>query len=220
VVAVVRNAATGSPSATTSVTASAPATSGQPPGGALPPSTPAPSPSRSPSQRTATPADPSTAAVRTFGDGAFAVPGSVRPGTYRTLGRPDDCSWSRSARVGGAVRVLGRGIGDDGPAIATIEAGDVEFRSAGCGRWTSDPRGAGRPASEFGQGTFRVGLDIVPGTYTSLGGGTCLWQRLSGFGGNRSTVVAQGTRSGATTVTIAPTDRGFFSVHCGAWHRG
>ena len=74
------------------------------------------------------------------------------------------------------------------------------------------------PAASFGDGTFRVGVDIAPGTYrapdTSAG---CYWERLSGFGGAIGDIISNGFTDGPEIVTMAPTDVGFSSDGCGFW---
>ena len=77
---------------------------------------------------------------------------------------------------------------------------------------------AGLSAACFGDGTWRVGSDVAPGTYraanTSAG---CYWERLSGFGGTMDEVIANNFTSDPDVVTIAPTDVGFSSEGCGIW---
>jgi hypothetical protein len=178
-----------------------------------PPSTP-----RSTRQEQSVPAQ-RPAAARTFTDGTFRVPRDVSPGVYHTINRLDDCEWYRWARVGGTTALVGQGIGDDGPAVATILPGDVQFRSVDCGRWTAALTGPSIAATQFEQGTFRVGVDIAPGTYATSGPTGCIWRRLSGFTGAPDAVIAQGHPSHPTTVRILPTDQGFYTIHCGQWHR-
>jgi hypothetical protein len=69
----------------------------------------------------------------------------------------------------------------------------------------------------FGAGMKIVGVEISPGTYRSLGGGSCYWERLSGFGGTLDEIIANDNAAGPSVVTIAATDKGFNSVRCGRW---
>ena len=70
----------------------------------------------------------------------------------------------------------------------------------------------------FGPGTFRVGVDIAPGTYrNSDSSGGCLWERLSGFGGTPEEIIANNFTFNPEVVTISPTDVGFTSRGCGVW---
>lgn len=68
-----------------------------------------------------------------------------------------------------------------------------------------------------GDGTFRTGVDLVPGTYRSQGGASCYWERLRGFGGQTADIIANGAGILPQSVTIAPTDAGFRSQGCAPW---
>jgi hypothetical protein len=69
----------------------------------------------------------------------------------------------------------------------------------------------------FGDGTWRVGATVQPGTYGTDGGPSCYWARLSGFGGTLDEIIANNYGSGSQIVTIASTDVGFTSSGCGTW---
>ena len=73
------------------------------------------------------------------------------------------------------------------------------------------------PRTEFGDGTWSVGLDILPGLYRIEGGDNCSWTRLSGFGGGISDVIAIEIPVGPSVVAVEPTDAGFQSKGCGTW---
>ena len=73
---------------------------------------------------------------------------------------------------------------------------------------------AGGDASTIGDGTWRVGLDIAPGTYRTRTPESCYWARLSGFGGGMDEVIANGFDDGYAVVTIAAGDAGFESSGC------
>jgi hypothetical protein len=62
-----------------------------------------------------------------------------------------------------------------------------------------------------------VGTDIPPGTYRSIGGSSCYWERLKGFGGTLGEILANDNAIGPVVVTIATTDKGFNSSRCGRW---
>lgn len=81
------------------------------------------------------------------------------------------------------------------------------------------PCAAPPPGATFGNGIWRVGVDIEPGTYrSSPATSVCLWYRLSGFSGTFDEKIAGGsTTEGPQVVTIDPTDAGFDSSGCGAW---
>jgi hypothetical protein len=68
-----------------------------------------------------------------------------------------------------------------------------------------------------GNGTYRVGKDIRPGTYRSLGGDGCYWARLKSFSGSLGSILANENASGPTLVTILGSDRGFETENCASW---
>jgi hypothetical protein len=68
-----------------------------------------------------------------------------------------------------------------------------------------------------GDGTFRMGADLRPGTYRSQGGESCYWERLRGLGGQTADIIANGAGILPQTVTIAPTDLAFRSQGCAPW---
>lgn len=70
----------------------------------------------------------------------------------------------------------------------------------------------------LGDGTYRVGSDMQPGTYrTDNPENRCAWQRLRGFGGTVAETIASDLPRGPAIVTIAPTDVGFQTRGCGTW---
>ncbi len=81
---------------------------------------------------------------------------------------------------------------------------------------------ASGPATSFkGEGVYRVGVDIAPGTYRTPGPAAgeplCYWERQSGFGGGFDAIIANENLQGPGVVTIAPTDKGFKTSGCQRW---
>lgn len=74
----------------------------------------------------------------------------------------------------------------------------------------------GNARSTFGDGTWRVGIDIEPGTYRTAGTDSCYWARLSNFTGNND-IIANDNARGPAIVTILASDAGFISRRCGTW---
>ncbi|WP_370328495.1 hypothetical protein [Candidatus Mycobacterium methanotrophicum] len=69
-------------------------------------------------------------------------------------------------------------------------------------------------------GTFAVGTDIVPGTYTSAGPqgkGVCYWKRLAGDDGKQ--LVDNAMTKKPQIVRIDPTDKAFKTDGCQPWQR-
>ena len=83
---------------------------------------------------------------------------------------------------------------------------------------TAAPTPTPGPLTAFGDGTWRVGIDIEPGTYRTDGTERCYWARLSGFTGSLGDLLANdNARGGPAIVTILPSDAGFISTRCGIW---
>jgi len=70
----------------------------------------------------------------------------------------------------------------------------------------------------FGDGMYRVGKSLPPGTYrTQSGSDGCYWARLKNFSGELGGILANENANAPTIVTILPTDKGFESTRCGTW---
>src|SRR5574343_499154 len=122
----------------------------------------------------------------------------------------------RGAR-GGSRRRGSRHVLRDEPA-GKCASGETRLVWNGPGTWPTPP--ASPTADAFGDGTWRVGSEITPGTYRALGDGStmqCSWERLSGFSGLMKDTIALGYEPAPVVVTIEPTDAGFKSKHCGRW---
>lgn len=179
-----------------------------------PATSPAAAPSAAPPAATAV---PTPAASLSFGSGMKIVGRDIAAGTYRAPGGRL-CYWERLEGFGGTLDdIIANNLGA-GPQIVTIAATDKGFDSSGCGRWTLDlsPITAS-PTDPFGDGIYFVGKDIAPGAWQSSGGGSCYWERLTGFSGEFRDIKTNDLTSGATVVDIAPGDQGFSSSGCGTW---
>jgi hypothetical protein len=79
---------------------------------------------------------------------------------------------------------------------------------------------AGPKTSIDHDGTFAVGTDIVPGTYTSAGpqpNGVCYWKRLAGDDGKQ--MVDNAMSKKPQVVRIDPTDKAFKTDGCQPWQK-
>lgn len=72
-----------------------------------------------------------------------------------------------------------------------------------------------------GDGDFRVGTDIAPGTYRSTGNAhrSCRWERARDAEHRLRSVIANGHTTGTAVVTIRPADAYFRSTGCGGWEK-
>lgn len=154
-----------------------------------------------------------------FTDGTYQVGTDIQPGTYRTEGG-EYCYWERLSGFGGTFDEIIANSNPSGPSIVTILPSDIGFSSTRCDSWVLQSEqivAAVVPQSSFGDGTWRVGIDIQPGTYQADGGEYCYWERLSGFNGTFNEIIANDNPSGQVIITISPTDKGFTTVRCGTW---
>ncbi|GAA1956704.1 carboxypeptidase-like regulatory domain-containing protein [Agromyces allii] len=80
---------------------------------------------------------------------------------------------------------------------------------------------APRPASLGGDGVYRVGIDIQPGTYFTSATNTadCRWWRLSDLSGSESSVYGGDAGSGRRMMTILADDSYVVTSNCGSWVR-
>ena len=154
-----------------------------------------------------------------FEDGIWEVGTEIMPGTYRTLWDPDYCYWARLSGYSGDVDDIIANSFGSGWQVVTIGRRDVAFESSNCGYWTSDLSPVLDDSTEFGEGTFIVGVDILPGVYRSSGDEDyCYWARLSGFGGTVDDIITNHFQgSGRARVQIKARDAGFTSSGCGTW---
>ncbi|MEV6192785.1 hypothetical protein AB0M19_10285 [Streptomyces sp. NPDC051920] len=80
---------------------------------------------------------------------------------------------------------------------------------------------AGGKTAFAGDGDFRVGPDIEPGTYRTTGNtaGSCHWERARDAGDGLGSLIAQGDVTGTAVVTISAEDTYFRTSGCGDWKK-
>jgi len=84
----------------------------------------------------------------------------------------------------------------------------------------ADPIPVTKAKSSFpGNGTYRVGKDIKPGTYVARPSGSIsgYWERLSCATGDFDCILANDNVSGQTFVTILSSDKYFSTTRMGTW---
>ena len=163
------------------------------------------------------PAPPPPPPPYSFGNGTYVVGSQVPAGLYRGPGG-SSCYWQRLSGFGGTLgEIIANGFGDV-KIVVEIKASDAGFSTQACGTW-SNTFGAitTSPTAPFGAGTYIVGTDIAPGTWTAPGGSSCYWMRLSGFGGTLSEIIANDFQPTSPVVAISSGDAGFASSSCGTW---
>lgn len=120
-----------------------------------------------------------------------------------------------SANAGGHGRGLGRTGGTDKGSASTTP-------HPGTGRHTGSAEAAEKEATAFaGDGDFRVGQDIEPGTYRTTGNpdGSCHWERAKDAGHGLESPIANGDITGTAVVTIRAQDTSFHTSGCEDWKK-
>jgi hypothetical protein len=190
---------TAPPTPAPTVSAPAPAAAPTP---TSPPVTSAP-----PAAATTLPPPPAT----TFADGDHAVGTAIAVGRYRAPGSAN-CSWTRRT----TQQVVGSWTGR-GPAVIDILGTDAAVAASGCGTFSmlpAAPTTPPPPAASLGEGTWIVGTDIAPGSWSTAGGPSCTWTRVRDFLGTPESVVEQGTATSAATVALDASVAGFVTQGC------
>jgi hypothetical protein len=159
------------------------------------------------------------APTATFGDGTHRVGRDIPAGTYRAPKANDGCYWARLRNFTGSLGGIIANGNTSGPEIVRIRRTDRGFQSARCGTRTSNLARITKSRTRFGEGTYIVRTDVLPGTYRSTRGAGCYWARLRSFTGELSAIIANGNPTGRAIVTISRSDRGFTSSRCGTWTR-
>ena len=172
------------------------------------PPTPTPRP-------TATP-QPSRATY--FGDGTWVVGSDIKAGTYRSSQTGSSCYWQRLSGFSGEFDDIIVNELTEAISVVEISSTDAGFSTERCGTWTEATSSiTSSLSSPFGDGAYVVGLDIGSGTWTSPGGDSCYWARLSGFSGDLKHIEANSLGGSNNILTIKSTDNGFESSNCGTW---
>jgi hypothetical protein len=70
-----------------------------------------------------------------FGDGQYAVPQQVKPGTYQAPNPDGECYWARLKGFSGELEDVIANDNPSGPARVTIARTDKGFESERCGQW-------------------------------------------------------------------------------------
>ncbi|OIJ62998.1 hypothetical protein [Streptomyces mangrovisoli] len=124
-----------------------------------------------------------------------------------------------SANAGGG----GNGDGSDGKgssASARHSSGTGKDTDNGTGKDTAAKTDSAKKKAAFsGDGDFRVGKDIKPGTYRTTGNtdDMCYWERAKDASGEMDSLLANDNVTGTSYVTVKATDKIFKSSGCNDW---
>lgn len=137
---------------------------------------------------------------------------------------PDVLRRQGSAAVWGVVAGMAAGAAGT-LAAAAIVAAPAVLTSEDAPRQVPEPRVAfggnvsvpGRESTTFGDGTWQVGVDVVPGTYATVGGVDCRHALRPAVAGRD--IVHSAVGRGPATVVLAETGSWFVTSGCGGWTR-
>jgi hypothetical protein len=126
--------------------------------------------------------------------------------------------WKTAAIAGAAIAVAGCGWSSQKAAVTVTSTMEVTKTVTVTG---PPPPSVPKTMMET-DGTYRVGIDIVPGTYHSGGpspGGAsdCYWARLSSL--NPTDIISNDISTGPQTVVIQPSDTAFQTRSCQTWKK-
>lgn len=155
-----------------------------------------------------------------FEAGMHEIGVDIRPGIYTATSKDGRCVWftvddftHRPAREN---LITWWKTGDP---IVEIKSDSLGFYSIRCGTWNRrDVAIAEEPATQFGDGSYLVGIDIAPGTYVADAGDEyCDWFRTAPFGDTSPDNSGGYVSKGRQIATIFPSDTGLYSRGCGDW---
>ena len=164
------------------------------------------------------PSNAEDSTVTSFADGTWVVGDDIQAGTYRSSKTVSSCYWQRLSGFSGEFDDIIVNELTEAISVVEISSTDAGFSTERCGTWTEAHSSiTSSLSSPFGDGAYVVGLDIGPGTWTSPGGDSCYWARLSGFSGDLKHIEANSLGGSNNILTIKSTDNGFESSNCGTW---
>jgi hypothetical protein len=182
-------------------------------------------PAAKPSDKASAKASAKPAAKPAFdGSGTFQVGSDIQPGTYKSTGNDDGmCYWERAKDAKDDMDSILANDNVKGSSYVTITKTDKIFKTTDCKDWYAVPaKPAGTPKTTVsGNGMYKVGSDIQPGTYKSTGSadGTCYWERTKDALHGVDSITANDNVTGNAVVTITRTDAYFKSSDCGDWRK-
>lgn len=154
------------------------------------------------------------------GDGTFQVGTDIQPGTYKSSGNDGGmCYWERSKDASGDPDSILSNDNVTGSSYVTITKTDKVFKTTDCKDWfAADAEKNGAPQTSMpGDGMFKVGTDIVAGTYKTTGGDACYWERSKDALHDVDSISANDNVTGTAVVTISSKDAYFKTTGCGRW---
>jgi hypothetical protein len=157
------------------------------------------------------------------GSGTFRVGVDISPGTYKSTPSVDYGGyWARLSCATGSLDCINANDLTDGSSYVTILSTDLYFETKRMNQWIPESALTGSLATSFtGTGMYKVGFDILPGTYmanadASIGG---YWSRMSCATGNFDCIIDNALTEGSTIVQILPSDAYFITNRHDTWNK-
>ncbi|NKX54447.1 hypothetical protein [Arthrobacter mobilis] len=148
-------------------------------------------------------------------DGTYRVGSDIKPGLYKSTGG-DLCYWARLSGFSGSFEDINSNHLASGSTYVRILPGDRGFETNRCGSWKTVSSSGANASRITRDGTYRVGVDIQPGTYIGRGSGdSCYWAILNDFTGDLGDLEENYFGSARTVVEIPPGAAGFEVSRCG-----
>jgi hypothetical protein len=123
-------------------------------------------------------------------------------------------SWILLAAIGVVIFLVGVTLGVLSRGSSTVRVTTTATVTAYAAPAPSVGGAAPAVGGSFGDGLYRVGIDIAAGNYRTNGGPNCYWERLNNLSGGFTAIISNGEPTGPTTVRVNSSDKAF-SVHGG-----
>jgi hypothetical protein len=141
-------------------------------------------------------------------------PGQIVGGPY-----PHSRQGKKTAVAAAAIFLAGCGGGTSTQTTVTVTYTVEVTKTVAV---TAPPPSCAPKVTIETDGTYRVGIDIVPGTYRSAGanpqgGSDCYWARLNSL--NPTHIITNGLGTGPQVVAVQPGDTAFLTHSCLTWQK-
>ena len=126
--------------------------------------------------------------------------------------------WKKAVVAGAAVVLTGCGGSSQQAAVTVTSTLEITKTVT----VTAPPPASAPKTIIETDGTYRVGIDILPGSYHSggpspTGESDCYWARLRSL--NPGDIITNNISSGPQVVTIEPSDAAFLTRSCQTWQK-
>lgn len=144
--------------------------------------------------------------------GTYLVGNDIQPGIYKgQAGIGNSCYWERLKSLAGDFDSILANENSVGQFYVEVTANDYAFQT-GCDLefLESIPEHTGEYPQSLEAGTYLVGSDIQPGSYSGQAGAdfgeSCYWERLRDVTGGFNSIIANANAKGQFYVQVQPGD--------------